>query len=84
MNYFSLVSKHLKQERNEAFLAEIMLYFITRIRNKGNYLTFLEFSQFRRRSILQQKEICETYAFHIIYAVQCTNLKDNVLLQKFY
>ena len=50
MNYFSLASQNSKLERNEAFWAEIILYFI---KNKGNYLTFLEFSQFRRRSILQ-------------------------------
>ena len=49
MNYFSLASQSSKLERNEAFPAEIILYFI---RNKGKYLTFLEFSQFRRRSIL--------------------------------
>ena len=60
MNYFSLVSKNSKLERNEPFSAEIILYFI---RNKGNYLTCLEFSQVRRRSI--QKEICEAYTFHI-------------------
>ena len=41
MNYFSLAFKNLKLERNEAFSAWIILYFI---RNKGNYLTFLEFS----------------------------------------
>ena len=52
MNYFSLVSKNSKLDCNEAFSAEIILFFI---RNKGNCLTFLEFSQFRRRSILQQK-----------------------------
>ena len=57
MNYFSRASKNSKLERNEAFSAEIILYFI---RNKGNYLTFLEFSQFRRRSILQQKGICDS------------------------
>ena len=68
MNYFSLASKNSKLELNEAFSAEIILYFI---RNKGNYLTILELSQFRRRSILQQKEICEAYTFHIIYTVQC-------------
>ena len=50
MNYFSLASQNSKLERNEAFSAEIILYFI---RNKGSYLTFLEFSQFRRRSLLQ-------------------------------
>ena len=50
MNYFSLASQNSKLERNKAFSAEIILYFI---RNKGNYLTFLEFSQFRRHSILQ-------------------------------
>ena len=65
MNYFSLASQNSKLERNEAFSSEIILYFI---RNKGNYLTFLEFSQFRRRSILQQKEICEAYNFsHNLY-----------------
>ena len=74
MNYFS------KLEHNEAFSAEIILYFI---RNKGNYLTFLKFSQFRRRSILQQKEICEAYTFHIIYMIQCMKHKNNVLLQIF-
>ena len=62
MNFFSLASKISKLELNEAFSAEIILYFI---RNKGNYLTFLELSQFRRRSILQQKEICEAFTFHI-------------------
>ena len=80
MNYFSLASQNSKLERNEAFSAEIILYFI---RNKGNYLTFLEFSQFRRRSILQQKEICEAYTFHIIYMIQCMKHKNNVLLQIF-
>ena len=69
MNYFSLASKNSKLERNEAF--------------KGNYLTFLEFSEFRRRSILQQEEICEAYTFHIIYTVQCMKHKNNVLLQIF-
>ena len=39
MNYFSLEPKNSKLERNEAFSAEIILYFI---RNKGNYLTFLD------------------------------------------
>ena len=63
MNYFSLACQNSKLERNEAFSAEIILYFI---RNKGNYLTFLEFSQFRRHAILQQKEICEVYTFPII------------------
>ena len=38
-NYFSLASKNLKLERNEAFSAEIILYFT---RNTGNYLTFPE------------------------------------------
>ena len=80
MNYFSLASKNSKLERNEPFSAEIILYFI---RNKGNYLTFLELSQFRRRSILQQKEICEAYTFHIIYTVERTKHKNNVLLQIF-
>ena len=80
MNYFSLASKNSKLERNEAFSAEIILYFI---RNKGNYLTFLEFSQFRRRSILQQKEVCEAYTFHIIYTIQCIKHKNNILLQIF-
>ena len=47
MNYFSLLSKNSKLERNKPFSAEIILYFIG---NKGNYLTFLEFSQYRRRS----------------------------------
>ena len=61
MNYFSLASIYSKLERNEAFLAEIILYLMG---NKGNYLTFLNFSQFRRHSILQHKEICETYTFH--------------------
>ena len=78
MNYFSLASQNSKLERNEAFSAEITLYFI---RNKGNYLTFLEFSQFRRRSILQQKEICEAYTFQIIYTIQIMKHKNNVLLQ---
>ena len=55
MNYFSLASKNSKLERNESFSAEIILYFI---RNKGNYLTFLDFCHFRRRSIPQHKEIC--------------------------
>ena len=41
MNYPSLASKYSKLELNEAFSADIILYFI---RNKGNYLTFLEFS----------------------------------------
>ena len=79
-NYFSLASKNSKLERNEPFSAEIILYFI---RNKGTYLTFLEFNQFRRRSILQQKEICEAYAFHIIYTVECMKHINNVLLQIF-
>ena len=81
MNYFSFASNNSKLERNEAFSAEIILYFI---RNNGNYLTFLEFSQFRRRSILQQKEICEAYTFHVIYTVQCMIHKNNVLPQIFY
>ena len=80
MNYFSLASQNSKLERNEAFSADIILYFI---RNKGNYLTFLEFSQFKSRSILQQKEICEALTFHIIYAIQCMKHKNNVLLQIF-
>ena len=80
MNYFSLASKKSKLELIEAFSAEIILHFI---RNKGNYLTFLEFIQLRRHSILQQKEICEAYTFHIIYAVQCVKRKNNVLLQIF-
>ena len=80
MNYFSLASKNSKLERIKAFSAEIILYFI---RNKGNNLTFLEFSQFRRRSILPQKEICEAYTFHIIYTIQCMKHKNNVLLQIF-
>ena len=46
MNCISLASKNSKLELNEAFSAEIILYFI---RNEGNYLTFLEFSQFWRR-----------------------------------
>ena len=50
MNYFSRASQISKLERYEAFSAEITLYFI---KNKGNYLTFLEFSQFRGLSILQ-------------------------------
>ena len=33
--------------------------------------------------ILQQKEICEAYTFHIIYMIQCTKHKNNVLLQIF-
>ena len=78
MSYFSLASKSSKLERNEAFSAEIKLCFI---RNKGNYLTFLEFSQLRRRSILQQEEICEAYTFNIIYTVQCMKHKNNVLFQ---
>ena len=78
MNYFSLASKNLKVERNGTFSAEIIVYFI---RNKGNYLTFIEFSQFRRRSILQQEKICEAYTFHINYTVQFMKHKDNVLLQ---
>ena len=73
MNYFSLASQNSKLERNE-----IILHFI---RNKGNYLKFLEFSQFRRRSILQQKEICEAYTFHIIFTIQWMKHKNNVLLQ---
>ena len=81
MNYFSLASKNSKLEFNEAFSAEIIL---SLIRNKGNYLTFLEFSQFRRRSILQQLEICEAYTFHIIYTIQCMKHKNNVLRQSFY
>ena len=81
MNYFSLASQNSKLVRNEAFSAEIILYFI---RNKGNYLTFLEFSQFRRHSILQQKEIREAYTFHIIHSmIQCMKHKNNVLLQIF-
>ena len=80
MNYFSLSSKYSKLERTEAFSVEIILYFL---RNKGNYLTFLEFSQFRRRSILQQKENYEAYTFHIIYTIQCMKHKNNVLLQIF-
>ena len=79
MNY-SLASKNSKLERNEAFSAEIILFFI---RNKGNYLMFLEFSQFRGRLILQQKEICEAYPFHIIYMAQYTKHKNNVRLQIF-
>ena len=46
MSCISLASKNSKLELNEAFSAEIILYFI---RNEGNYLTFLEFSQFWRR-----------------------------------
>ena len=62
-DYFSLAFKKLKPERNEAFSAGIILYFI---RNNENYLTFLEFSQFRRRSIL----FCEAqYSFHIYWQV---------------
>ena len=80
MNYFSLASQNSKLEHNKAFSAEIILYFI---RNEGNYLTFLEFSPFRRHSILQQKEICEAYTFHIIYMIQCTKHKNNVVLQIF-
>ena len=81
MNYFPLASKNSKLELNMAFSVEILFDFI---RNEGNYLTFLEFSQFRRRSILQQKEICEAYTFHIIYTVQCVKQKkNNVLLQIF-
>ena len=80
MNYFSLASKNSKLELNEAFSAEIILYFT---RNGRNYLTFFEFSQFRKRSILQQKEICEAYTFHIIYTVQCVKRNNNVLLQIF-
>ena len=72
MNYFSLASQNSKLECNEAFSAEILLYFI---RNKGNCLTFLEFNQFRRRSILQQKEICEAYTFHMIYMINARNTK---------
>ena len=82
MTYFSLASKNSKLELNEAFSAEIILYMYF-IRKKGNYLTFLEFSQFKRHSILQQKEICEAYTFHIIYTVQCVKHKNNVLLQIF-
>ena len=77
MNYFSLASQNSKLERNEPFSAEII------IANKGNYLTFLELRQFRRRSILQQKKICEAYTFHIIYMVECMKHKNNVLLQIF-
>ena len=80
MDYFSIASQNSKLERNEAFSADIILYFI---RNTGNYLTFLEFSQFRGRSILQQKEICEAYNFHIIYTIQCIKHKNNILLQIF-
>ena len=80
MNYFSLASKNSKLERNDAFSAEIILCFI---RNKGNYLTFLEFSQFRRPSILQQKEICDAYTFRVIYMVQCMKHKNNVVLHMF-
>ena len=74
MNYFSLASK-------------IQSCYVTRlsrlrhIRNKGNYLTFLEFSQLRRCSILQQKEICEAYTFNIKYMVQCMKHKKNIFLQ---
>ena len=39
----------------------------------------VEFSQFRRRSILQQKKICDAYTFHIIYTVQFMKHKNNVL-----
>ena len=80
MNYFSLASKNSKLERNEPISTEIILYFL---RNEVNYLMFLEFSQFRRRSILQQKEICEAYTFQIIYMVECMKYKNNVLLQIF-
>ena len=80
MTNFSLASQNSKLERNEAFSAVIILYFI---RNKGNYLTFLELSQFRRRSILQQKEIWEAYTFHMIYMIQCMKHKNNVFLQIF-
>ena len=80
MNYFSLASKNSKLERNEAFSAEIILYFI---RNKGNYLTYPEFSQFRKRRMLQQKEVCEAYTFHIICTIQCMKHKNNVVLQIF-
>ena len=80
MNYFSVASKNSKLELNEAFSAEIIVYVI---RNEGNCLTFLEFSQFRRRSILKQKQICEAYTFHIICTVQCVKHKNNVLLQIF-
>ena len=81
MIYISLASQNSKLERKEAFSAEIILYLI---RTKGNYLTFLEFSQFRGPSILQQKEICEAYTFHIIYRIQCMKHKHNVLLPIFY
>ena len=80
MDYFSLASKNSNLERNEAFSAEMILCFI---RNKGNYLTFLDLSQFRRRWILQQREICEAYTFHNIYTVQCMKHKNNFLLQIF-
>ena len=76
LSNFSLASKNSKLEHNEAFSAEIILYII---RNKGNYLRFLEFNQFRRSSILQQKEMCESYTFHIIYTIQCMKHKSNVL-----
>ena len=78
--YFSLASKNLKLERNEAFSAGKLLYFIL-IKENYQYLTFLEFSQFRRRSILQQKDICEAYNFQIIYTVQFVKHKNKVLLQ---
>ena len=52
MNYFSLAPKHVKLERNEAFSAEIKLYFK---RNKGNHLTFLEFNQFRKPRYCNRK-----------------------------
>ena len=80
MNYFSLASKNSKLERNEPFSAAIILYFI---RNKANYLTFLEFSQSKGRSILLQKEIFEAYTFYIIYTMDCMKHKNNVLLQIF-
>ena len=79
-NFFSLESSNFKLERNEAFSAEIILNFI---RNKGNYLTFVELSQFRWRSILQQKEICEAYTFNIIYTVECMKHRNSVRLQIF-
>ena len=44
---------------------------------------FLEFIQFRSLSILQQKEICETYTFHNSYTLQYMKHKNNVLLQIF-
>ena len=54
MNYFFLASKYLKLERDEAFSFEIILHFM---RNKGNYFTYLDFSHFKKRSILQQKDL---------------------------